>query len=117
MLLIAAGLMAAGDEDHGIPAQGLAQAGAIEGRGLVAREQQADRARMAFDDRVGGQRGGEADHGDLARRFRENALHGPRQADREIMLGGEGFGRGEHALVRIEEHRVGVGSAGVEAEK
>ena len=72
---------------------------------------------MAFDDGIGGQRGGEADHGDLARSLRQNALHGARQADREIMLGGEGFGCGEHALVRIEEHRVGVGSAGVEAEK
>ena len=109
--------MAAGDEDDGIAAQGLTQPGAVESRRLIAGQQQADGAGMALDDGVGCKGGGKPHHGDVFVCAVQHAFDRALQAEREIVLGGERFRRGEHALRRIEENRVGISAAGIEAEE
>ncbi len=116
-LLVALGPVATGDEDHRIAGQGLTQAGTVQRRRLVSRQQQADRAGMPFDDGIGRQGGGKSDHGDVFARVTQHAFHCPLQADRQIVLGGQRFGSREHALRRVEENRVGIGAAGIEAEE
>src|SRR5437870_1302306 len=55
-LLVTRGRMTAGDEADGIMAQGTPEIGTVEGRWLVAQQQQADRAPLSLDDRVRRQR-------------------------------------------------------------
>src|SRR5579863_5347457 len=47
----------------------------------------------------------------------EHAVHGAAEADGEVVLGRERLGGGKHALHRIEQHRVGIGAAGIETKE
>ncbi len=50
-------------------------------------------------------------------RFAEHAAHRTRQSDSEIVLGGQRFCCCEHTTGGIEKDRIGVGAAGIKAEK
>ena len=123
-LRLAGRLVAAGHHHHRIAAHRLAQAGALQRLGIVAHEDEADRRAVLFHDRVGGEGGGDRDHGDVGdaavrRQMRQDRLDRAGQPDREVMLGGERLGLGDHAAIDlgargVEQDRVGVGSARIE---
>ena len=117
-LLVAGGAVAAGDEDHRIGSERLAQAGAFEDAGRLAHQQQTDRAAVALDQGVGCQRRRKRhQHHRLGRRFTQHRVHRAAHADGEILACRQRLGRAQHALAIIEQHRVGVGSAGVYSEQ
>ena len=109
------------DALHSHAGEGFCNAGAL-GHGRVKADQQhADRAAVALDHGVGGQRGGHRDQGDVLRaqalgqggnRLGNRVAH----AQRQIALGGDGLGRGDDALAAgVDDGGVGVGAAGVDA--
>ena len=110
-----------GDALHRHAGEGLGNAGAL-GHGCVKADQQhADRAAVALDHGVGGQRGGHRDQRNI---LRAQALGqggnglGNRiaHAQRQVALGGDGLGGGDDALAtRLDDGGVGVGAAGVDA--
>ena len=110
-----------GDALHRHAGEGLGNAGAL-GHGRVKADQQhADRAAVALDHGVGGQRGGHRYQRNILRaqalgqggnRLRNRIAH----AQRQVALGGDGFGGGDDALAAgLDDGGVGVGAAGVDA--
>ncbi len=116
-------LLGAGDgvpalqEDRRVAPEGFAQACQAERIGGIAEQQQADGGAVSLYQGVGRQCGGDRDQGDggMLAGGRQDGLDGVPDADREVVLGGEGFGGSQHAALFVEEDCVGVGAAGVDA--
>ena len=84
---------------------------------LVADQQGADGRSVTLDDGIGSQRGGKRNQPHIGRLGREDALHGLADADGQIVFGGQGFRRCQDAVgLILEQHRVGIGAAGINAE-
>ena len=110
-----------GDALHRHAGECLGNAGALGHGSVKADQQHADRAAMALDHRIGGQRGGYRDQRNVLRpqargqggnRLGNRIAH----AQRQIALGGDGLGGGDDALAAgVDDGGVGVGAAGVDA--
>ena len=101
----------------------LGNAGALDHGGIKTDEHHAHGAAMAFDHRVGGQRGGHRDQRNVLGRqalgqFGNGVSNGARDTNGQIALGGDRLGRC-HDLVALgfNDGGVGVGAAGVYADK
>ncbi len=122
-------LLGAGDgvpalqEYRRVAAEGFAQTGQAERIGGIAEQQQADRGAMPLDQGVGCQCSRDGDQADGWMRFARPAPTWPgstasmavANANRQVVFGGEGFGRSQHALFFVEQDGVCVGAAGVNA--
>ena len=113
--------MAADKLHHGIAAKGCGQTGAIKVCRFKPDEQKCHAPALAFDQRVGRKRGGQRDECDLRRRDAcggKCCIDGTTNAKRQIGAGGQRFGLADDAVgVGVQDHRVGVGAAGIHAQK
>ena len=120
---IAVVVVATGDDLDRDARKRLGYAGAFDHRGIEAHQHHADRAAMAFDHRVGGQRGGHRNQPDVAaaqplRQLRHRLRDCFGHADGEVALGGDGLGTGQHLVpVRLDDGGVGIGAAGVDTDQ
>ena len=117
----ARGVVTAADPDAGSPTQRVDDSRPRRGGLVEADEHQAHPPALPFDERVGGERGGERDErdaGGVDTRMLQHCLGGVVNADGEIVPGGQHLRR-RHDLPRplVVQHRVGIRAAGVDAEQ
>jgi hypothetical protein len=121
-LFIAIVIMPAGDGDHRHARKGLRDPRAPRHRTVETDQHNADRRSMSFDDGIGGKRRGNGNERDSSSlnlaQLCKRLSHRFADADGKIAAGGERLGRRRHPVVGDRNHRrVGVGAAGVDAEK
>ena len=118
---VAGVVVAAGHGNDRIALQRLGQAGSVKLGLFKADEDQRHAAALAFDQRIGGQRGRQGHQRDFGR---ADARLGHRRIDsasdprRQIGPRRQRLGRGDHpACVFIQHHRIGVGAARIDPQK
>ena len=115
---VAEGIVAAGQNHHGVVLHGLAQPGPIEIGGLEPDRDETDAAAESLDDAVGGERGRHGHHADVGRRDPALADHGVEYGPDPLGQVGarrQGLGLGQHAALFVEQNRIRVGAAGVDS--
>ena len=113
--------MPTGQPDHRIAAQRLGQTAPVQIAVIEADEDQRNPAALAFDQRIGGQRGGQRHQPHLARRNPgpgQRRIHRTPDAQRQIAARGQRLGRADHPVCRlVHDHRIGIGAACVNTQK
>ncbi|MCY1291024.1 hypothetical protein D9M70_401950 [compost metagenome] len=113
-------IVAARQEDHRIGAQRLQETIALQIVGAKADHDKTGAAALPFDERIGRKRRRQRDHADCRNRhFRliEHRFDRAGNTDCEVVAGRQRRGFGDHPLRFREESGVGIGAAGVDAEK
>ena len=114
-------IVTAADTDAGVATKRIGDSGPRRGRLVEADEHQAHPTALPFDERVGGERGGERDERDR-RGIDSGALQdrsgGAVDADREIMPRGQRLrGRHDPPGPLVVQHGVGIRAAGIDSEQ
>ena len=113
-------IMPAGKEDHRIGAERLPEPVAFEIVWAEADHDQTDAPALAFDQRIGRQRGGkrgEPDRRGIGAGFGQHILDGAPDALRKVVPGGQRLGARLDPVLGTEENRVGISTARIDAEK
>ena len=113
--------MPPGQPDHRIAAQRLGQTAPVQIAVIEADEDQRNPAALAFDQRIGGQRGGQRHQPHLARGHPgpgQRRIHRSPDSQCQVAPRGQRLGRADHPIRRlVHDHRIGIGAARVHAQK
>jgi hypothetical protein len=108
------------DERDRIGAERAAKSRALQLGPLEADQDQTRHTALPLDDRVGRERGRQADKTDLRRRAAravQDLRQGRTDPLREVVARRRRLGRGAHRAGRVEQHGIGEGAAGIYAER
>ena len=114
---MAASVMAAGQGHNGLSTHQLKQPAGLDLGRLIASQQDTDRRALAFDHRVGRQRGGQRHQHHLGQHVLGQPVQRGADANRQVKPGGQALRRCHHLLVLVQQHRVGVGATGVDTQE
>ncbi len=109
--------VAAGNQPHRIAAERHFEPAALEQIGSSADQQQAHGGAPALDQGVGGERGRDSDEGQVDRRAGEDLGHRITDALGEVAVRRQRLGGPDDAPLIVEQDGIGVGPAGVDAER